>query len=113
MAHIRKSIAESVVVRPNQGIVAKQIDVIFDDHDVPLRILGVHAAARVADDERIATEGLHDANGNRDRLKRLAVIKVKTAFHGNDAFAAERSAYQPTSVGLNGGRREMRNLVIR
>src|SRR5207248_2304769 len=50
-AHIGKAVAEAVVVGANERVVAEQVDVIFDQHDVAARPLRIHAAAGIADDQ--------------------------------------------------------------
>ena len=55
----------------------------------PLAYCGIHAAAGVADDERVAAQGLHDADGQGDLFERIALVEVEPALHRHDLLAAE------------------------
>ena len=111
-AHIRKANAEAVVVLADERIVAHEVDVIFDDHQIALGKLRIHAAASVADNQRFAPQRLHDAHRQRDLFERIALVKVETAFHGHNALPGEPAAYQPARVRLNGRNGKVRNIAV-
>ena len=53
---------EAIVIGADERVVAEEVDVVLDDHQVALGPLRVHAAAGVADDEHVAAHCLHDAD---------------------------------------------------
>src|SRR5262249_13142286 len=69
IAHVREALAQAVVVLADERVVAHQVDVVLDQHQVALGVLRVHAAAGVADNERVAAQGFHDTHRQRDLLK--------------------------------------------
>ena len=91
-AHVRKADAEAVVVGADERVVAHEVDVVLDDHQVALGELRVHAAAGVADDQALAAQRLHHPHRQRDLLKRIALVKVETAFHRHDGLAGQPAA---------------------
>jgi hypothetical protein len=86
--------------------------VIFDHHQVALGELRIHAAAGVADDKRVAAQRFHDAHRQRDLLERVAFVKVKTPFHGDDALAGEAAAHQPSGVPRRRRYGEVRDIAV-
>ena len=102
LAHVGKARAEAIVVLADERIVAHEVDVVLDQHDVALGPLRVHAAAGVADDQDVAAHRLHDADGEGDLLEGVAFVEMEAPFHRHDRLAAERAAHQPARVGFDG-----------
>ena len=78
-AHVGEARTEAVVVPADERVVAEEVDVVLDDHDVALAELRVHAAAGVADDQHFTAQGLHDADRKGDLLERVALVEVEPA----------------------------------
>ena len=112
MTHIGKADAQALVVNADERIVAQKVDMVFDEHDVPLGPLRIHAAARIADDEHLATERFHDAHGKGNLLEGVAFVKMEPPLHGHDLLAAEGAAHQPARVRRHGRVREMRYVLV-
>ena len=51
VGHVRKARTETIVVRPGERIVAEQIDVVGDEHEIAGAPQRMHAAARIGDDQ--------------------------------------------------------------
>ena len=112
LAHVGEARAEAVVVDADQRVVAQQVDVVVDQHDVAALVVRVHAAAGVADDEQLRAQGLHHAHGQRDLLERIALVHVEAAFHRHDGQAGELAADQPAAMAGGRAAREVRNRLV-
>ncbi len=108
-----KAHAESVVIRSHQRIRSLQIDVIADEHERALRIPEVDASGSVGDDDGANAHAREHANGERDFLRRISLIKMNAALHGCDWNGACISDDHPPGMPDRGRLRERRNLGIR
>ena len=86
---------------------------VVQHHDVAPRIVGIHAAAGVGNDEQFDTERLHHAHGKRYLLERVAFVGVEAAFHRHDGQATQAAADQVPDVADRGGDWKMRNFAER
>ena len=111
--HIREARSLRVDVRPNQRIVAEQVDMIGDQHEVAGHPQWMHAARDVRHDQRLCPERLQDANRKRDLLQRVALVAMEAPLHHRDPPAAECPKQQTTRMGLHGRRRKARHVRIR
>ena len=112
LAHVREALAQPFVVVADQGVVAEHVDVIVDQHDVPLAPLRVHAAASVGDDQHVAAQGLEHTHRKGDGLERIALVGMETPLHRHHALAAERAGHQSASVRGGGAVGEVGDFLI-
>ena len=113
-AHVGKPVAERrIVIRPDQRIVAEQVDVVGNQHQVARRPLRMHAAARVRHDERRRAQRAQHAHRERHLLQRVALVAVKAALHRHHPLAAERPAHEPARVRFHRREWETRDVGVR
>ena len=79
--HVGEPRAEPVVVDAHQRVVAHQVDLVVDDHDVAGAVHRVQAADGLRDDQQLRAEPLHHADRQRDLLERVAFVLMEAAFH--------------------------------
>ena len=99
---------EPVVVRADERVVAEQVDVVGDQHQVARRPERIHPAAGVRHDERLRAERAQHAHRKGHLLQRVALVAVKAALHRDDRLSAERAAQQPAGVRSPPSRAETR-----
>ena len=112
LGHIRKPGAKFFIVRADQRVVAEQVDVVGDEHDVTTGEKRVHSAGSVGDEQRVDSQKLHHADRKRDLLHRIAFIIMKAPLHRDNAFSTERPKDQFAVVGFDRRQRKMWNVGI-
>ena len=89
-------------MRTDERIVADEIDVIGDQHQISRRPERVHPSAGVGHHECLGTEGVHDANGKGDLLEGITLRTGETVPAWRRPAAAQASENQATGVSLDG-----------
>ena len=109
--HVGKARAEPIVVRPDERIVAEQVDVVGDQHQVAGRPVRIHSAAGVRHDR---------ASSRRARAARAPETSPAGANSPRSdesgpasprRLAAQRAAQQPAGVRLDGRQRKAGNVA--
>jgi hypothetical protein len=85
---------------------------VVDDHDVALGIVGIHRAAGVRDDQQSGPQGLHHANRKGNLPVSVALVGMKTPFHGHQGNALKSAADELSGVADGGRPGEMRNGLV-
>ena len=99
----------AVVVLADQRIVAHQVDVVVDHDDVALRIVRIHAAAGVGDDQQFGAEGPHHADRESDLPLGIALIGVEAALHRHHRQPLQHAADKLAGMADRSGTRKVRN----
>ncbi len=97
--HVGEAGPQRIVVHADQRVAEHQVDVVLDDHDVPLGELRVHPAAGVGDDQKLGPQGLHHAHREGDLPVRVALVGMETPLHGHHGDPLHLAAQQPPGVG--------------
>ena len=96
LRHVGEARAEAVVVDADERVVAHEVDVVVDDHDVAAWYMRVHAAARRWRRSAVSQpSAFMTRTGSVILLERVAFVEVEAAFHRHDGHAAEGAADQP------------------
>ena len=112
LRHVREARPQRVVVRAHERVVAQQIDVVGDEHQVARVPQRVHAAAGVRDDEDARAESPQHAHGERDLLEGVALVAVEPALHRDHAPAGEGPEQELAGVTLDGREGKPRDLLV-
>ena len=76
LAHVRKAHAETLVIRADERIGSKQVDVIVDDHQGTLREAGIDSAGRIREDDLLDAKAPHDTRRKNDRRQVVAFVEM-------------------------------------
>ena len=68
LGHIGKTRAEAIVIRTTQGIRARKVQMIADEHQCPLAQLDVDPAGSVSQNQRLNSQQIESPNRKRDFL---------------------------------------------
>jgi hypothetical protein len=110
--HVREARAEAVVVRAHERVVAEQVDVVAQKHEVAGRPERIHPAAGIRYDERPGAERVHHPHREGHLLKVVALVAVEAALHRDHRAAAQPAQEEPAGMALDGGERKARNLRV-
>ena len=94
---------------PIKRVVAHQVDVVVDHHDVAQRVERIDAAAGVGNHQQLGPQGPHHADGKGDLPLRVALVGVKSALHGHHRHALQQAADELARVADRRGPREVRD----
>ena len=97
----------------DERVVAQQVDVIADQHQVARRPLRVHPAAGVRHDQRPRAERVQHAHRKGDLLELVAFVAMEPALHRHHRAPAEPAEQQLPGMGLHRGQREARDVAVR
>jgi deoxyribose-phosphate aldolase len=109
---IGTSSTEAIVVDAHQRVVAHQVDVVVEHHDVAFAQVGIQPAAGVRHDQQLDAQGLHHAHGQRDLLQRIALVQMKPPVHRDDRRATHVAAHEPAVVREGRRTREVRDVRV-
>ncbi len=110
-AHVREARSQRLVIDSRQGVCARQIDVIGNEHQVARLEGNVDAAGGVRDDKEADPQAAEYPRREGRLRRRIALIEVNPPLQGCDAHALEFAQDQPARVSRGGGGREMRDLA--
>jgi len=79
--HVRKAWPPRIQVGAAQGVVAGEVDVVGDQHQLPGAELGVEPAGRGGNDQPAHSERLHHPDREGDLLCRIAFKKMEPPLH--------------------------------
>lgn len=110
--HVGEARAESFVVDADQGVVAHEVDMVVDEHDITGAVGGIHTAAGVGDDQDLGTERLYYADGERNLIERISLVHVEATFHGDDGDIAEAATNESAAVADRGRLWKVRDIAV-
>src|SRR4029077_2955652 len=84
LGHVGKARAEAVVVGADERIGALQVDVVGEDDERALLVVGVDAAGSVGEDGGANSQAAEDADREDDFVRRVTFVGVHAALHGRD-----------------------------
>ena len=88
--HVRKARTEAFVVWTDQRILARQVDVVVDDHQRAGRVLSARRLpAALVMTSRSTPEAAQDADRHGQRLRRMTFIGVKASLHAGERMAGD------------------------
>ena len=99
LMHVREPRTGRVVLAV-QRVLWEQVDVVVDNHQVANLERLIHAARRIADEQRLYAELIHHTYRERNLLHGVAFVVVETAVHGENVLAAELSEDKLSGVSL-------------
>ena len=110
--HIREARAECRIVRAGERALARHVDVVGDEHEVPRVIAGVDAARGIRHDKRLHAQLFEHIDRVRHLVRRIALVAVQTALHTDNAAACQRAADHAAGMVGRGGYLEVRNIAV-
>ena len=110
--HIEETGAKLLHIGAAEGAVARQLDVVGNDHHITGTVAGIHGTGGVSNDRLLNTQQLEYPDGNNQLLKIIALIGVEAAGHTNDLAAADSAEDQLARVGSYCGHKEIGNVLI-
>ena len=112
LAHVGEPRAEAVVVDADQRVVAHQVDVVVDHHDVAAGgSSGFMPPQALETTSSFAPRAFITRTGSVICLQRIALVHVEAAFHRHDRQAAELAAHQPAAMAGRRAIGKVRNLA--
>ena len=111
-AHIGIARAKGVVVRADQRIIAHEIDVVLDHHEIALAILRVHAAGCSGDHQRLHSQRTQHPQRQGDLLHRVPFVIVEPAGERGHGLAGQLADDEFPGVGVDGRLREVGNFSV-
>ena len=112
-AHIRKTRAESLIVRTGKRVGSLQIDVILDHDKRSLREFALDAARCVGEDHGFYAHASKNANGKCHLLHGIALVEMDTSLHSANGNFSNFADDKFTGVANGRGSRKIRNLPVR
>ena len=91
---------------------SRQIDVVFDDHDVAGFVAGVEGSRFAGDDETLDAETTQHAHWKRALHERVALVGVEAALKTNHRPTMHFAEDESTHVTLNRRLRKVRNVAV-
>ena len=111
LAHVGEAGAGRYI-RTVQRVLGHVVDVVGDYHQVAYLEVRVRSARRIADEESLDAQLVHDADRERHLLHRVAFVVMESALHRHDVLAAKASEDEFAGMAFDGGDREVGNLVV-
>ena len=99
-------------VLATQRMLGEEVDVVGDNHQVANLKGGVHASGRIADEEGLDAQLVHDPYGECHFLHGVALVVVETALHGHDIHPTELTENQLSAMSLDSRHGEVGNIAI-
>ena len=90
--HVGEPRAKPLIVDSDQRVVADQVDVILDHHQIARAVLRIHTAAGIGHDQQLGTESLEHPNRERDLLQRIALVRMLATLHDHHRNPLEQPA---------------------
>ena len=113
LRHIGIAGPETVVVFPNQRVLALQVNVVADYDQRALLELRIDSAGSVGQDDRANAHAPEHSNGKRDFPGRIAFVEVYPALHGRERNTAGISDHHLSGVSDSRRSGKERNLGVR
>lgn len=98
---------------PTIGFRPGEVDVVAHDAKLTGGIGLVDGACRVCRDKRAHAQKMHKPNGERDLLRRIPLVSVQAALHGEHRLPAKLAAHKATLVTRRRTALHMGNLAER
>ena len=99
-------------IRTMQGVLRHVVDVVGDNHQVANLEVRIGATSSIADEKSLDTQFIHDPNGERDLLHRIALIIMEATLHGHHILAAKFSEDEFSGMALYCGYREVWDIAV-
>ncbi len=113
LRHVREARPELVVVGADEGIVARQVDLVHETDDVALVVQRVHSAGRAGEDELLRPERAKHPDREGHLLHRVALVVVDAAVHERHAPSPDLAEHELAGVPLHPGLGEVRDVAER
>jgi len=113
LRHVGKARPDRLVVGADERILARQVEVILDQHQIARLKRRVDAAGGVRHHQRMHAERLHDAHGKRHRLGGISFIQVESPVHQQDGASGGLADDEFARVSRHRRHRKVRNFAIR
>ena len=110
--HVGEAGPEAVIVSTPQRVVAHQVDVIFNDHDVGELELVVHAARGIGQQQNLDPQCLHHADREGHLLHGVTFIEMEASLHRHDVEPLQAPADQLPGVRFDSRFGKVRDLAI-
>ena len=91
---------------------SRQIDVVFDDHDVAGFVAGVEGSRFAGDDETLDAETTQHAHRKRALHEGVALVGVEAALKTNHRPTVHFAEDEPAHMTLNRRLREIRDVAV-
>ena len=97
--------AEGNLIRldAHNGIAPREIDVVGHNAEIAHVVGRVDSTCGICGDKRLNAQLVHDPNGKRHLLSRVALVAMQAPLHGKHAFSAQLTAYEATHMTRAGG----------
>lgn len=99
-------------VRAIQWMLRKEVDMIIDDHEVANFKIGIHATGGIANEEGFNSQFIHYTFGESNFFHRVALVEVKTAFHGHDIFSPKLAKDKFTGMSFDSANGKVGNIFV-
>ena len=106
-ADVEEPGAEVLHIRPPEGAVSVQLDMVLDDHHIPGAVIPVDGPGGVGKDDGFYPQQLQNPDGDHQFFKAVALVRVEAAGHAHNLPACHRAENQLPGVGCNGGEKEV------
>ena len=110
--HVREARTLGSDVRPDQRIIAEQVDVVGEEHEVAREPQRMHPARDVGDDQCLRAQRPEHPHRESDLLQRVALVAMEAALHDREFAFPHRAEQQAAGVRLDRRRRESGDLRI-
>src|SRR5579884_802397 len=112
MGHVRKARSEAFVVRAHERIGSLQVQMIPDQHQCSLPVVGPDAAGRVGQHQHPNAQQPQYAHRKHHLLQRVSLVVMDTTLQNRDGNSLELSYDKLAAMSYHSGPRKMRDAGV-